>query len=113
MNQWYHTNNQTNSYVLSRAPILNLYIHFPNLVGWLVNKITQKVINGFDRYFTCGWIYRRNKQGITISFIGQNIKHIQGGIIDKMEEIQLKYIKIHSVDSYYFHGLRHRILDTT
>ena len=83
------------------------------LVSWLVNKITQKFINGFERYFTCGLMYRRNKQEITISFIGQNIKHIQGGIIDKMEEIQLKYIEIHFVDSYYFHGLRHCILDTT
>ena len=83
------------------------------LVGWLVNKITQKVINGFEKYFTCGLIYHRNKQGITISIIGQNIKHIQGGIIDKMEEIQLKYIEIHCVDSDYFHGLRHCILDTT
>ena len=33
-----------------------------------------------------------------------------------MKEIQLKYIEIYCVDSYYFHGLRHRILilrDTT
>ena len=82
------------------------------MVGWLVNKITQKAINRFERYFTCGLIYRRNKQGITSSFIGQNIKHIKGGIIDKMEEIQLKYIEIYFVDNY-FHDLRHRILDTT
>ena len=53
------------------------------------------------------------RSSLNYSTIGLKIKHIQGGIIDKMEEIQLKYIEIYYVDSYYFHGLRHRILDTT
>ena len=52
------------------------------------------------------------RSSLNYSLIGLKIKHIQGGIIDKMEEIQLKYIEIHCVDSYYFHALRHRILDT-
>ena len=30
-----------------------------------------------------------------------------------MEEIQLKYIEIYCAVCYYFHGLRHRIRDTT
>ena len=53
------------------------------------------------------------RSSLNYSLIGLKIKHIQGGIIDEMEEIQLKYIEIYCVDSYYFHGLRHRILDTT
>ena len=53
------------------------------------------------------------RSSLNYSLIGLKIKHIQGGIIDKMEEIQLKYIEIYCVDSYYFHGVRHRILDTT
>ena len=53
------------------------------------------------------------RSSLNYSIIGLKIKHIQGGIIDKMAEIQLKYIEIYYVDSYYFHGLKHRILDTT
>ena len=44
---------------------------------------------------------------------GLNIKNIQGGIKDKIEEIQLKYIEIYCVDCYYLHGTRRRIRDTT
>ena len=53
------------------------------------------------------------RSSLNYRLIGLKIKHIQGGIIDKMEEIQLKYIEIYCVDSYHFHCLRHRILDTT
>ena len=53
------------------------------------------------------------RSSLNYSLIGLKIRHIQGDIIDKMEEIQLKYIEIYCVDSYYFHGLRHRIFDTT
>ena len=53
------------------------------------------------------------RSSLNYSLIGLKIKHIQGGIIDKIEVIQLKYIEIYCVDSYYCHGLRHRILDTT
>ena len=51
------------------------------------------------------------RSSLNYTIIGLKIKHIQGGIIDKMAEIQLKYIEIYSVHCYYFHGSR-RIRDT-
>ena len=38
------------------------------------------------------------RSSLKYSIIGLKIKHIQGGIIDKMAEIQLKYIEIYCVD---------------
>ena len=38
------------------------------------------------------------RSSLNYSIIGLRIKHIQGGIIDKMAEIQLKYIEIYCVD---------------
>ena len=52
------------------------------------------------------------RSSLNYSIIGLKIKHIQGGIIDKMAEILLKYIEIYCVYCYYFHGPR-RIRDTT
>ena len=51
------------------------------------------------------------RSSLNYSIIGLKIKHIQGGIIDEMAEIQLEYIEIYCVGSYYFHGPRH-IRDT-
>ena len=38
------------------------------------------------------------RSSLNYSIIGLKRKHIQGGIIDKMAEIQLKYIEIYCVD---------------
>ena len=38
------------------------------------------------------------RSSLNYSIIGLKIKYIQGGIIDKMAEIQLKYIEIYCVD---------------
>ena len=51
------------------------------------------------------------RSSLNYSIIGLKIKHIQGGILDKMAEIQLKYIEIYCVDCQYFHGPM-RIRDT-
>ena len=38
------------------------------------------------------------RSSLNYSLFGLKIKHIQGGIIDKMAKIQLKYIDIYCVD---------------
>ena len=52
------------------------------------------------------------RSSLNYSLIGLKIKNIYGGIKDKMEEIQLKYIETYCANCYYFHGPR-RIRDTT
>ena len=50
------------------------------------------------------------RSSLNYSIIGIKIKHIQGGIIDKMDEIHLKFIDI-LCGLLLFHGPR-RICDT-
>ena len=51
------------------------------------------------------------RSSLNYSLFGLKIKHIQGGIIDKMVETLLKHIEIYCVNCYHFPGPR-RVLDT-